>query len=480
MAKPLYEFSVAEAGALLRDGDITSQALTEHALSRIALLDPVLHAFVLVTKARALEDAERADYELKAGIDKGPMHGIPYALKDIFNTAGIRTTCHSKILIDHVPVEDCAVEKKLKVGGAVLLGKLATHEFALGGPSFDLPFPPARNPWNLNHFTGASSSGSGAAVAAGLTRVAMGSDTSGSIRGPASHCGTVGLKPTYGLVSRRGVFPLSYSLDHCGPLTWTVEDAALVMQVIAGYDPLDLGSADVQVPDFTVGIGHDLKGLMIGFPRHFFTEAEEVSFEVIEAIETAAQKLTELGAIVEEVTLPDFALFNACGRVIMTAEAYAIHEQNLKVRPLDYGRYTYQRIIPGATLSAADLMQAFRLRRELATIVNGQVLRKYDALICASSLAPAPRFDEFLVDWPPPKMAMATQTIPFNVTGNPALTVPIGFSASGLPIGMQVVGRAFDEPTVFRIGAAYEAAVGIRDKRPNLDAQSDESLDLQN
>jgi len=467
--RPLHELSIAEAGTLLRNGNLTSKALTEHALSRIASIDPLLHAFVLVTQERALEDAERADYEMGVGIDKGPMHGIPYALKDIFATAGIRTTCHSKLLIDHIPAEDSTVETKLKAGGAVLLGKLSTHEFALGGPSFDLPFPPARNPWNLDHFTGASSSGSGAAVAAGLTRVALGSDTSGSIRGPACHCGTVGLKPTYGRVSRRGVFPLSYSLDHCGPLTWTVNDAALVMQVIAGYDPLDPGSADVPVPDFTAGIGQDLKGLKIGLPRHFYVQVEGVSPEVVGAIDTAAQKMAELGAVVDEITLPDFELFNACGRVIMTAEAYTVHEQDLKLRPLDYGRYTYQRIIPGAALSAADLIQAFRLRRELAKIMNGQILKSYDALICASGLAPAPRFSDFPVDWPPPRMATAMQTIPFNVTGNPALAIPIGFFASGLPLGMQIVGRAFDEPTVFRIGAAYESAMGLTCKRPDLE-----------
>ena len=371
-AIPLHELSIAEAGRQLRTGTLSSTTLTQHLLSRIASLDPLLHAFVLVTKERALADAERADRELKAGIDKGSLHGIPYALKDIYATAGIRTTCHSKLLIDNVPSEDSVVEAKLKAGGAVLLGKLATHEFALGGPSFDLPFPPARNPWNLEHFTGGSSSGSGAAVAAGLVRTAMGSDTGGSIRGPAFYCGTVGLKPTYGRVSRRGVFPLSYTLDHCGPLSWTVEDAALTMQVIAGHDPLDPASADIPTPDFSSGLGQDLTDLKLAYPRSFFAHAEGISPEIIASLDAAAQQLAKLGAAVEEVTLPDFELFNACGRVILTSEAYAIHEQDLLTRPLDYGRYTYQRMMVGATISAADLTQAFRLRRELATIVNGQ------------------------------------------------------------------------------------------------------------
>src|SRR5262245_50444619 len=278
-SSPLHELSIAEAGRLLRSGGVTSTALTEHALARIAALDPLLHAFVLVTTERALADAERADRELKSGIDKGPMHGIPYGMKDIYNTAGIRTTCHSKLLLDNVPAEDCVVETKLKSGGAVLLGKLATHEFAIGGPSFDLPLPPARNPWNLEHFTGGSSSGSGAAVAAGLVRTAMGSDTGGSIRGPAFYCGTVGLKPTYGLVSRRGVFPLSYTLDHCGPLTWSVEDTALTMQVIAGHDALDPASADLAVCDFTGSLGWDLAGLKLAYPRSFFATQNGISPE---------------------------------------------------------------------------------------------------------------------------------------------------------------------------------------------------------
>src|SRR5262245_58619799 len=325
--KALHELSIAEAGRRLRAGTLSSVALTQHCLARIVALDPMLHAFVLVTSERALADAERADRELASGIDRGPMHGIPYALKDIYATAGIRTTCHSKLLIDNVPTSDCVVESKLKAAGAVLLGKLATHEFALGGPSFDLPFPPARNPWNLDHFMGGSSSGSGAAVAAGLVRTAMGSDTGGSIRGPAFYCGTVGLKPTYGLVSRRGVFPLSYTLDHCGPLTWTVEDAALTMQVIAGHDALDPASADLAVPDFASSLGQDLAGLKLAYPRSFFATQAEILPEVLASLDAAAQQVAKLGAKVEEVTLPDSELFNACGRVILTSEAYAIHEK---------------------------------------------------------------------------------------------------------------------------------------------------------
>ncbi len=467
MVKPLHELSVAEAGVQLRAREVTSVALTEHALSRIATLDHLLHSFIRVTADRALRDAERADDELARGIDRGPMHGIPYALKDIFDTAGIATTCNSKLLLDRVPSADATVAAKLKDGGAVLLGKLNTHEFALGGPSFDLPFEPAQNPWQPGHYTGGSSSGSGAAVGAGLLRIAFGTDTGGSIRSPACHCGVVGMKPTYGLVSRRGVYPLSYSLDHCGPLAWTVGDAAIALNVIAGYDPLDPSSVDAPVPDFTAQIGRDLKGLKIGYARELFAGREGVSGEIVAAVDAAAQTLRQLGAVVEEVLLPDFDLFEACGRTIMIAEAYAIHEDNLKNRPLDYGRYTYQRMLAGATLSAADITQAFRLRRELTKAFHTEMLAIHDALLTATALVPAPRLDEFPRDWPPPSMAVALLALPFNVTGTPVLALPAGFSKNGLPLGIQLAGRAFDEPTLFRIGAAFEEAAGVRQRRPD-------------
>jgi aspartyl-tRNA(Asn)/glutamyl-tRNA(Gln) amidotransferase subunit A len=464
MTKALHDYSIAEAGALLRSGAITSMALTQHALDRIKTIDPQISSFVLLTRERALSDAAAADADFAKGIDKGPMQGIPHALKDIYGTEGIRTTCHSKVLIDNVPKEDSVVAAKFKAQGAVLLGKLATHEFAVGGPSFDLPFPPARNPWNPDHIPGGSSSGSGAAVAAGLVRMAMGSDTGGSIRGPASYCGTIGLKPTYGLVSRRGVFPLSYTLDHCGPLSWTVEDSAIAMEVIAGFDPKDPASADVPVPDFRGKLAAGVQGLRFGLPRHWFVKAEGVSDETIAAIDNAAQTLAKLGATVDEIELPDHELFNACGRVIMFSEAYAIHEKDFQTRPLDFGRYTHLRLLMGAFVTAADLTQAMRLRRELSLAVNAK-LKKYDALITASTLAPAAPFAD--VD-PNNSPNFPAQFMAFDVTGNPAMSIPTGFSKSGLPLSMQIVGRAFDEPTVLGIGAAYEAATNLHIRRPEM------------
>jgi aspartyl-tRNA(Asn)/glutamyl-tRNA(Gln) amidotransferase subunit A len=460
----LFELSIAEAGRKLREGAITSMRLTEDALARIGAIDPALDSFITVTADRARADATAADANFAKGIDNGPMQGVPYALKDIYDTAGIRSTCHSKLRADNLPTADSVVEEKFKAQGAVLLGKLATHEFALGGPSFDLPFPPARNPWNREHIPGGSSSGSGAAVAAGLVRMAMGSDTGGSIRGPAAYCGTIGLKPTYGLVSRRGVFPLSTTLDHCGPLSWTVEDSAVALQTIAGYDPLDPASVDRPVPNFSEGLGRGVEGLRIGLPRHFFAEAEDVSPEVVAAIDRAAETLVKLGAAVEPITLPDYDLFNACGRIIMYAEAFAIHERDYQTRPLDFGLLTYLRMTLGAFVTGADLHQAMRLRRELTRAVNLK-LKTYDALITASALMPAPAFADIDPNSPP---NWPIQTMPFNITGNPAMSIPTGFSASGLPLSMQIVGRAFDEATVLRIGAAFEAATGLNARRPAL------------
>jgi aspartyl-tRNA(Asn)/glutamyl-tRNA(Gln) amidotransferase subunit A len=454
---PLHLLSIGRAGELLRSGSVTSVELTQAFLERIRAIDPIVHAFVRVTEERALSDAARADRELRAGKDRGPMHGIPYALKDVYDTAGIATTCHSWLRIDHVPEADCFIESRLREAGAVLLGKLSTHEFALGGPSFDLPFPPARNPWNPAHFTGGSSSGCGAAVAAGLARVTFGTDTSGSIRAPAFCCGVVGLKPTFGTVSRRGVFPLSYSLDHCGPVAATVEDAAIAVEVIAGYDPLDLQSVPGVAIECRSGLAAGVDGLRIGYPRHLFCSASDCAPEVIEHLDGAAELLARLGAEVHETRVPDFDVFSACGRVIMTAEGYAIHERDLHERPAQYGRYTYQRLIAGAAVSAADLLQAYRLRRELTVELNRGALREFDALITASGLAPAPRLDEFPEHWPPRN---AMQTISFAVTGNPALAIPSGLASNGLPLGFQVVGRPFDEATVFRIAAAYERAAG--------------------
>lgn len=448
--------SIAESGRQLRSGATTSEALTRAALARISAQNDTLHAFILVTRQRALADAKRADSERAAGIDRGPMHGIPYALKDIYDTAGIPTTCHSKLRQDHVPDKDSAVAARFAAGGAVLLGKLATHEFAIGGPSFDLPWPPARNPWNTGHITGGSSSGSGSAIAAGMVRMATGSDTGGSIRGPAAWCGTAGIKPTYGRVSRRGVFPLSWTLDHCGPLARSVEDCAVALQVLAGHDSEDPASADVPVPDYRAALERGVAGLRIGIPRSFFATAAMLTDDVLAAIERTTAQLRSAGATIEDVTLPDYAVFAAAGRVIMMAEAFTIHQADMRARLLDYAEMTAGRFMLGATITAADYINALRARRELSDAVNA-VFSRYDALLSASSLTTAPRFDSI-----PDSLASVSpmQTIPFNVTGHPAMSIPVGLAANGLPLSVQVVGRPFDEGMVLRIGRAIERLSG--------------------
>ena len=449
-------FSIAEMGRALRDGSVTSEQLTNDALARVAAGDPGLHAFVLLTRDRALADARRSDSELKANIDRGPFHGIPYALKDIYDTGGIRTTCHSKLRVNNVPAADSEVAAKITEAGGVLLGKLATHEFAIGGPSFDLPFPPARNPWNVDHVTGGSSSGSATAIAARMVRMAMGSDTGGSIRGPAAWCGLAGIKPTYGRVSRRGVFPLSWTLDHCGPLSRSVEDSAITLGILAGYDPADPASADVPVSNYVRDLDKGVSDLRIGIPRAFFQNASAVTPDVLAGIDRTADQLRAAGATVEDIALPDYALFAAAGRVIMMAEAYAIHEADLRTRLLDYGEITANRFVLGAAITAADYINALRARRELTDAVNA-VLSRYDVLLTASALCTAPRFDA-----PVDALSSASpmQTVPFNVTGHPAMSVPIGLASDGLPIGVQIVGRPFDEAMVFRVSRAVEVLSG--------------------
>jgi aspartyl-tRNA(Asn)/glutamyl-tRNA(Gln) amidotransferase subunit A len=446
--------SVAAMGAAVRSGAVTAEALTREALARIEAVDPLVHAFVHVDREGALAQAKAADQALAGGRDFGPMHGVPYALKDIFDVAGLPTTCHSKLRLDNVARNDSEVAARFRAGGAVLLGKLGTYEFAFGGPSFDLPFPPARNPWNLDHVTGGSSSGSAAAVSAGIVRVAPGSCTAGSIRVPAAWCGAVGLKPTYGRVSRRGVFPLAWTLDHCGPLARSVEDAAIALTVMAGHDPGDPASADLPVPDFRADLESGVAGLRIGVPRAFFAEHPALTFEARQAIDRALDLLRHGGAQVEDVGLPDYEIFFACGRVLMTAEMHALHRADLRARPQDYAEATLKRFVLGAAISSADYIDAQRLRRSLTGAVDA-VLNRCDSLLTAVSLTPPPPFSTVA-----PPSTWPTQANMFNVTGHPALTVPVGLDSAGFPLAVQLVGRAFDESLVLRVGRFLERQTG--------------------
>src|SRR6202030_2982315 len=314
--------------------------------------DPKLNVFIRLDAEAAMDAARAAEAEMAAGRRRGPLHGVPVGIKDIIDVAGLPTTCHSKILIDNIATADAVCVARLRGDGAIVVGKLSTHEFAIGGPSFDLPWPPARNPWNPDHHPGGSSSGSGSGIAAGLFPMALGSDTGGSVRNPASSCGVVGLKPTYGLVSRRGVFPLSFTLDHVGPLTRTVADNALMLDAIAGHDPADPGSAATSARYFGRMLDRGVRDLRVGFVRHFHEIDKPAHPEVTAAVEDAARVLQAEGAEVRNVTLPSLNEFAAVNRVILCSEAWSIHAPWLRSRPGDYGQYSRQRLMPGAFMNA--------------------------------------------------------------------------------------------------------------------------------
>ena len=352
--------TIAEAARLIAAKKLSPVELARTCLDRISKLDPTLHSFLLVTEDRAMADARAAEARMMASTLKGKLDGIPIGHKDIYNTAGIRTTAHSRLLEHNVPTEDSVVVQKWADAGTILMGKLATHEFAMGGPSFDLPWPPARNPWNPDHFTAGSSSGTGAAVAAGLVFGGTGSDTGGSIRGPSALCGLAGIKPTYGLSSRRGVLPLSQTLDHTGPMAWTVQDCALLLQAMAGHDPLDPASAAQPVTSFTADLEKGAKGLRIGVIRNFHEVDYPVSPATRKGLDDALEIFRAQGAEIRDVTLSPMMDYNAPGWVILTAEAYAVHEPWLKERFNDYGELLRDRLAFGALLRASDYVQATR------------------------------------------------------------------------------------------------------------------------
>ena len=456
--------TVAQAADLLRTRKLSPVEYAKALIDRIERYDRSLNTFLRFTPELAMQDARNAEAEIMRGNWRGTFHGVPYGVKDIVDYAGLPTTAHSKILADNVASADATVVQKLRAAGGVFMGKLSTHEFAIGGPSFDLPWPPARNPGNRDHFCGGSSSGSGAATAAGFLPAAIGTDTGGSVRNPASMCGVVGMKATYGVVSRRGVIPLSYSLDHVGPLTRTVRDNALMLDVIAGHDAFDPGSANRAAGGYTAALAHGVKGLRIGVIRHFYTHDMQADAEMAAGIETAVQRLAELGAEIREITIAPLAEYAACNRTILTGEAFAIHENWMRERPQDYGALARERLMAGAFVRAADYVNATRLRRKLADAFHA-LFTDIDVALTASSMDPACRIDDRqAIDHTYSRQARA----PFNVTGNPALAVPIGFSKSGLPLSMQIVGSAYGEALVYRVADAYEQATDWTARHPQL------------
>jgi aspartyl-tRNA(Asn)/glutamyl-tRNA(Gln) amidotransferase subunit A len=388
---------------------------------------------------------------------------MPFALKDIYDTKGILTSGHSRIFLDRIPANDATVTARLYAAGAVLLGKLATHEMAHAGPSFDLPWPPARNPWNLAHFTGGSSSGSGAAVAASMVPVALGSDTGGSIRGPASLCGVVGLMPTFGLVSRAGVITNSYTFDHCGPLARTVEDCAVVLDALAGYDPKDSGSLRRQIPRYREAIGPDLRGLRIGVLRHHWEDDIPASEDVRGAMEIALDVLRRLGAELEECRVRPLGQYFDVKIILAESEIFSVHQRDLIARAKDFGADFRSRALPSVVFTAHDYVQATREHRRMMVEME-PLYARFDAFVTAG-MGEAPRLADYrsVSFWQKPSLLTA-----WNVTGQPVLQLPNGFGQNGLPLGMQIVGRPFGEEAILRIGHAYERATTWHTRRPSL------------
>ena len=458
----LHWLTATDAARAIAAGQLSPVDLMTALLERRHQLDPKLHVFIRLDAEAAMDAARAAEAEVAAGRLRGPLHGVPVGIKDIIDVAGLPTTCHSKILVDNIAAADAVCVSRLRGAGAIVMGKLSTHEFAIGGPSFDLPWPPARNPWNTDHHPGGSSSGSGSGIAAGLFPLALGSDTGGSVRNPASACGIVGLKPTYGLVSRRGVFPLSFTLDHVGTLTRTVADNALMLEIIAGHDPLDPGSAAAPAGHYAAGLQRGVRGLRIGFIRHFHETDTPADPEVTAGLEHVARTLEAAGAEVRDICLPALGEFGAVNRIILQSEAWAIHGPWLRERPGDYGRLARRRLLPGAFIGAGDYVHASRRRLEMIAAVE-EALREVDLLLCASAMDPPSRIEDAAeTERTYPRQART----PFNVTGHPALAMMAGVSRGGLPLSVQFVGRYFAEATLFQVARAWERAAGTDEKHP--------------
>jgi aspartyl-tRNA(Asn)/glutamyl-tRNA(Gln) amidotransferase subunit A len=468
MAIPeLCGLSIAQARELLANREISALELTEAYLARIEALEPRINAYITVTAERALDDARRATEEMQAGKSRGALHGIPIGLKDLYETAGILTTGGGKFHADHVPGADCTAAARLREAGTVLLGKLNTHEYAYGVTTNNPHYGATHNPWNLDHIPGGSSGGSGAAIAAGLATATLGTDTGGSIRMPASVCGVVGLKPTYGRVSKAGVIPLSYLLDHAGPITRTVEDAALVLTAIAGYDPLDASTVRLPVGDYLSQLRAGVKGLRIGVPRAWFFE--QLQDGVGENVEQAIEVFRALGAEVRDVELPDVAESLPSILGIVLAEAKEIHAAALTERPGDFGP-DVGAILASETPDTAAIMAALRARDAL-TVATRELLESVDLLVTPTTPIVAAPIGQETVRYggveEPVLVAMIRCTGPFNATGHPAISMPCGFTGQGLPVGLQLVGRSFDEAMVLRAAQAYEEATEWHLRRPD-------------
>ncbi len=452
---------ILETAEQLHQRSISPVELTTDCLARIERLNPRLNAFITVTAASALAEASQAEAEIRRGDWRGPLHGIPFALKDLIDTAGIRTTAASSLFKDRIPGEDAEIVRRLKAAGAVLLGKQNLHEFAYGGSSMVSYFGEVRNAWDPEHIAGGSSGGSATAVAAGLCHGAIGTDTAGSIREPAALCGVVGLKPSYGRVSARGVIPLSLSLDHVGPIARTVADAAVILQAIAGFDAKDKTSADVPVEDYVRRLRENLRPLRIGVPRKFFYQ--DLDAEVASAADEALATLATMGAEMRDIELPV-----PTDRTLQSAESYAFHAEFVARSPERYQPETLRRIRTGQNVSEEDLLEC---RRELerSRYNVAATFKNVDLIVTPTTPIPAPALAELKQNSDllrPRELLLLRNTRPINVWGLPAISIPGGFTHAGLPIGLQIVGPHWGEAKVLQVAWAYEQATTWHKREP--------------
>ena len=463
MTTELHFLTITEASQQIKARTLSPVEYVDHLAKRIEAIDPQINSFITPTVEMARAQAKTAEAEIAAGNYRGPMHGIPYGAKDIYETAGILTTGGSRIAQHHIPKHDATTISNMRNAGAVLLGKLNTHEFAHGGPSFDLPWPIVRNPWSLDCFSGGSSSGSGASVAAGLLPAALGTDTGGSIRGPASLCGIAGFMPSSGLVSRTGVMPNSFTLDHCGPMAWTVKDCAIMLQALAGHDPADGNSFVQNIPDYSAGLDGDLKGLRVGVMRYVWEDDLPISADHQQALNNAVQLLKGLGATVSDCKLRPMQEYMDVKVVLAETEIFTVQQQGLIERPGDYGRDFLTRILPAVMFQSTDFVAATREHRRMIHEM-APIYEQFDVLLMPSFGAAKP----ITAHRPISFWKGANAQVLANITAGPALAMTCGFNASGLPMGMQLVGAPLQDAQVLRTGHILECALALRAKRPQL------------
>ena len=454
---------------LVQSKEISPVEIIEAHLTRIDATEPMLNSFITLLADQARKSARQAEKDIQAGRYKGPLHGIPVALKDLYNTGGVRTTSGSRIFDTFIPSEDCTVAAKFHQAGAILLGKLNMHQFAYGPTGENPDYGHMHNPWNPDMVTGGSSGGSGSAAAAGQCTITTGSDTGGSIRIPAALCGIVGLKPTYGLVSRYGLSSLSWSLDHPGPMTRTVEDTAITMNVIAGHDPKDVASAKVDIPDYTSALTGDVKGLRIGIVKEYFEAPLDP--QVRKAVMDAISLLESMGAEIKEVSYPMFNQSQAISSTVLMAEATAYHRDLLEKDGHQLYEPVRQRLEAGLFISAAEYLRA-QQARSIFDQQGRRLLDEVDLLAGPTEPVTAPEIMASKVMAGEQEVgvvgALTQYTRPYNINGFPAISVPCGFSDDGMPIGLQLAGRPFDELTVLRAAHAYEQANDWHTRRPSI------------